>query len=38
MIEILGDKVGVPIKVVVKRKGDQLVTLSVIPEEANLDI
>ncbi|QCD77761.1 putative protease Do-like 14 [Vigna unguiculata] len=38
VIEILGDKVGVPIKVVVKRKGDQLVTLSVIPEEANLDI
>ncbi|BAT88092.1 hypothetical protein LR48_Vigan09g150400 [Vigna angularis] len=38
VIEILGDKVGVPIKVVVKRKGDKLVTLTVIPEEANLDI
>jgi len=34
----MGDKVGVPIKVVVKRRGDKLVTLTVIPEEANLDI
>ncbi|XP_068495559.1 putative protease Do-like 14 isoform X2 [Phaseolus vulgaris] len=38
VIEILGDKVGVPVKVVVKRRGDKLVTLTVIPEEANLDI
>jgi len=26
----MGDKVGVPIKVVVKRRGDKLVTLTVI--------
>ncbi|TKY61512.1 putative protease Do 14 [Spatholobus suberectus] len=38
VIEILGDKVGVPIKVLVKRAGDKLVTLTVIPEEANLDV
>ncbi|KAK7397190.1 hypothetical protein VNO78_18357 [Psophocarpus tetragonolobus] len=38
VIEILGDKVGVPIRVLVKRAGDKLVTLTVIPEEANLDV
>lgn len=38
VIEVLGDKVGVPIKVLVKRAGDKLVTLTVIPEEANLDV
>ncbi|KAK7337769.1 hypothetical protein VNO77_18356 [Canavalia gladiata] len=37
VIEILGDKVGVPVKVLVKRAGDELVTLTVIPEESNLD-
>ncbi|KAK7337767.1 hypothetical protein VNO77_18354 [Canavalia gladiata] len=38
VIEIMGDKVGVPIKVLVKRTGDKLVTLTVIPEESNLDV
>ncbi|KAL2345676.1 hypothetical protein Fmac_006961 [Flemingia macrophylla] len=38
VIEILGDRVGVPIKVLVKRAGDKLVTLTVIPEEANIDV
>ncbi|CAJ1968796.1 unnamed protein product [Sphenostylis stenocarpa] len=34
--EILEDKVGVPIKVVVKRKSNKLVTLTVIPKDANV--
>ncbi|CAL0302295.1 unnamed protein product [Lupinus luteus] len=38
VIEIMGDKVGVPMKILVKRANDKLVTLTVIPEESNLDI
>ncbi|TKY61511.1 putative protease Do 14 [Spatholobus suberectus] len=38
VIEILGDKVGVPIKVLVKRASGESVTLTVIPEELNLDV
>ncbi|XP_027349061.1 putative protease Do-like 14 [Abrus precatorius] len=38
VIEIMGDKVGVPFKVLVKRTGDKLVTLTVIPVESNLDV
>ena len=33
IIEIMGDRVGVPLKVAVKRAKDNLVTLTVIPEE-----
>ena len=33
IIEIMGDRVGVPMKVAVKRANDDLVTLTVIPEE-----
>ena len=33
IIEIMGDRVGVPMKVAVKRAKDNLVTLTVIPEE-----
>ncbi|CAL5330216.1 unnamed protein product [Camellia sinensis] len=36
--EIMGDKVGKPLKVIVKRANDTSVTLTVIPEEANPDI
>lgn len=35
IIEIMGDKTGKPLKVVVKRANDRSVTLTVIPEEAN---
>ncbi|KAJ9557097.1 hypothetical protein OSB04_011711 [Centaurea solstitialis] len=35
VIEIMGDKVGKPMKVVVKRAKNDSVTLTVIPEEAN---
>lgn len=35
IIEIMGDKVGKPFKVVVKRANNVTVTLTVIPEEAN---
>lgn len=38
VIEILGDRVGVPLKVSVKRGGDKIMTLTVIPEESNLDV
>ncbi|XP_061342062.1 putative protease Do-like 14 isoform X2 [Gastrolobium bilobum] len=39
VIEIMWDKVGVPIKVLVKRASDKLVTLTVIPEEeSDLDV
>ncbi|XP_061360273.1 putative protease Do-like 14 [Gastrolobium bilobum] len=38
VIEIMGDKVGVPIKVLVKRASDTLVTLTVIPEDSDLDV
>lgn len=35
IIDIMGDKVGVPIKVAVKRANNKSVTLTVVPEEAN---
>ncbi|KAI3676042.1 hypothetical protein L1987_85638 [Smallanthus sonchifolius] len=38
VIEIMGDKVGKPIKVVVKRTRNTSATLTVIPEEANPDM
>lgn len=38
IIETMGDKVGIPIKVVVKRAKDSVVTLIVVPEEANPDM
>ncbi|OAY44057.1 putative protease Do-like 14 [Manihot esculenta] len=38
IIEIMGDRVGIPLKTVVKRPNDILVTLTVIPEEANPDM
>ncbi|KAJ0509388.1 putative htrA2 peptidase [Helianthus annuus] len=38
VIEIMGDKVGKPINVVVKRAKNASVTLTVIPEEANPDM
>ncbi|CAI9303365.1 unnamed protein product [Lactuca saligna] len=38
VIEIMGDKVGKPMKVVVKRAKDTCITLTVIPEEANPDM
>ncbi|KAK9155620.1 hypothetical protein Sjap_003100 [Stephania japonica] len=38
IIELMSDKCGKPLSVVVKRANDVLVTLSVVPEEANPDI
>ncbi|XP_062143303.1 putative protease Do-like 14 [Alnus glutinosa] len=38
IIEIMGDRVGVPLKVLVKRANDSLATLTVIPEESNPDM
>ena len=38
IIEIMGDRVGVPMKVAVKRDKDNLVTLTVIPEESKSDM
>ncbi|KAF4352079.1 hypothetical protein G4B88_002186 [Cannabis sativa] len=38
VVDILGDKLGEPLKVVVKRAKNNLVTLTVIPEESNPDI
>lgn len=38
VIEMMVDKVGVPMKVVVKRANDKFATLSVIPEESNLSL
>ncbi|XP_008801368.1 putative protease Do-like 14 isoform X2 [Phoenix dactylifera] len=35
IIDIMGDKVGQPLKVLVKREKNRLVTLTVIPEEAD---
>ncbi|CAN6380953.1 unnamed protein product [Urochloa humidicola] len=35
IIEIMGDKVGVPFKVLVKRANNVTATLTVIPEEAD---
>jgi hypothetical protein len=35
IIDIMGDKVGVPIEVLVKRANNVSVTLTVIPEEAD---
>lgn len=35
IIDIMGDKVGVPFKVLVKRANNVTVTLTVIPEEAD---
>ena len=33
----MGDKIGVPLKVLVKRANNKLITLTVVPEEANPD-
>ncbi|XP_058094410.1 putative protease Do-like 14 isoform X2 [Magnolia sinica] len=38
IIEIMGDKVGLPLKVLVKRAHNKMVTLTVVPEEANPDM
>ncbi|KAM1549375.1 hypothetical protein ACFX1Z_010436 [Malus domestica] len=38
IIEIMGDRVRVPIKAVVIRARDEIVTLTVIPEESNSDM
>lgn len=38
IIEIMGDKVGVPLKMVVKRANNSLVNLTVTPEESNPDM
>ncbi|KAK7820100.1 putative protease do-like 14, partial [Quercus suber] len=38
IIEIMGDRVGVPMKVALKRAKDNLVTLTVIPEESKSDM
>ncbi|GMY21682.1 putative protease Do-like 14 isoform X2, partial [Fagus crenata] len=38
IIEIMGDKVGVPMKAVVKRANDNLVTMTVNPEESKPDM
>lgn len=38
IIEVMGDKVGVQLKVLVKRINDKTVTLTVVPEEANPDM
>ncbi|KAF7805100.1 putative protease Do-like 14 [Senna tora] len=38
VIEIMGDRVGVPIKVLVKRARDKVETLTVIPEDSNFDL
>lgn len=38
IIEIMGDRIGVPLKVLVKRANDNLVTLTVSPEESNPDM
>lgn len=38
IIELMGDKVGKPLKVVVNRAKDGFVTLEVVPEEANPDM
>ncbi|KAB5529281.1 hypothetical protein DKX38_019362 [Salix brachista] len=38
IIEIMGDRVGKPLEVVLKRPNDMVVNLTVIPEEANPDM
>ncbi|KAJ4956445.1 hypothetical protein NE237_013228 [Protea cynaroides] len=38
IIEIMGDKVGRPLKVIVKRASNDVVTLTVVPEEANREM
>ncbi|XP_057439365.1 putative protease Do-like 14 isoform X2 [Lotus japonicus] len=38
VIEVMSDRVGVPMKVVVKRASDILVTLTVTPEESNFEL
>lgn len=38
IIEIMGDKIGKPLRVVVKRAHDKSLTLTVTPEEANPDM
>ncbi|CAM8914752.1 unnamed protein product [Rhodiola kirilowii] len=38
VIDIMGDRIGVPLKVIVKRTNNALATLTVIPEEANPDM
>ncbi|KAK4748826.1 hypothetical protein SAY87_015412 [Trapa incisa] len=38
IIEIMGDRIGVPMKVVIKRRKDQVVTLTATPEETRPDI
>ncbi|XP_044468236.1 putative protease Do-like 14 isoform X2 [Mangifera indica] len=38
IIEIMGDRVGMPMKVVVQRANDNVVILTVTPEEANPDM
>ncbi|XP_038717292.1 uncharacterized protein LOC120010585 [Tripterygium wilfordii] len=35
IVEIMEDRIGVPLKVVVKRANDNVVTLTVVPDEAN---
>ncbi|WOL14303.1 protease Do-like 14 isoform X1 [Canna indica] len=37
IIDLMEDQVGKPLKVVVKRSGNKLVTLTVVPEEADVD-
>ncbi|XXG89535.1 hypothetical protein AAC387_Pa12g1513 [Persea americana] len=37
IIEVMGDKAGIPMKVLVKRANNKMVTLTVVPEEANPD-
>lgn len=34
---MMGDKAGIPMKVLVKRANNKMVTLTVVPEEANPD-
>lgn len=38
IIDLMDDKVGIPIKVVVKRAMNAVTTLTVTPEEANPDM
>ncbi|KAG7021094.1 putative protease Do-like 14 [Cucurbita argyrosperma subsp. argyrosperma] len=38
IIEIMGDRVGIPLKAVVKRSLNSIITLTVLPEESNPDM
>ena len=38
IVELMDDKVGIPLKVVVKREKGTSVTLTVIPEEVNPEL